>query len=188
VRRAALRARDAGIRFDIGHGAGSFSFASAEALVRHDFWPDTISTDLHQISLPGPNLIEDQEIMPRIRGDGTPQLTLLTVMTKFLFLGMPLVEVIRATTIAPAEAIGRGNTLGTLTPGTAADVAILTVEQGPVDLVDIYDNRRQGDRALRSIRTFIAGRQLEPCPLPPTLPWIRLVEQEPDGARSEGSR
>ena len=63
--------------------------------------------------------------MPRVRGDGTPQLTLLTVMTKFLFLGMPLVEVIRATTVAPAEAIGRGGTLGTLTPGTAADVAIL---------------------------------------------------------------
>ena len=126
--------------------------------------------------------------MPRIRGDGTPQLTLLTVMTKFLFLGMPLSEVIRATTAAPAEAIGRGDTLGTLTPGTAADVAILSLEQRPVDLVDIYGNRRQGDRALRSIRTFVAGRQLEPCPLPPPLPWIRLVEQEPDGARSEGSQ
>jgi dihydroorotase len=185
---AALRARERGVRFDIGHGAGSFSFASAEALVRHEFWPNTISTDLHQISLPGPNLIEDQEIMPRIRGDGTPQLTLLTVMTKFLFLGMPLVDVVRATTIAPAEAIGRGGTLGTLTPGTAADVAILSVDPGPVDLVDIYGNRRQGDRALRSIRTLIAGRQLEPCPLPPALPWIRLVEQERDGSRSEGSQ
>jgi dihydroorotase len=101
---------------------------------------------------------------------------------------MPLSEVIRATTVAPAEAIGRGDTLGTLAPGTAADVAILSVEQRPVDLVDIYGNRRQGDRALRSIRTFIAGRQLEPCPLPPALPWIRLVEQEPDGARGEGSQ
>jgi predicted amidohydrolase len=126
--------------------------------------------------------------MPRIRGDGTPQLTLWTVMTKFLSLGMPLAEVIRATTIAPADAIGRGDAFGTLTPGAAADVTILSVEQGPVDLVDIYGNRRQGDRALRSIRTFIAGRQLEPSPLPPPLPWIRLVEQEFDGARSEGSQ
>ena len=126
--------------------------------------------------------------MPRVRGDGTPQLTLLTVMTKFLFLGMPLVDVVRATTIAPAEAIGRGGTLGTLTPGVAADVAILSIEPGPVELVDIYGNRRQGDRHFRSIRTFVAGRQLEPCPLPPALPWIRLVDQEADGARSEGSR
>jgi dihydroorotase len=178
IRSAALRAREAGIRFDIGHGAGSFSFESAEVLARHGFWPDTISTDLHQISLVGPNLVEDQELMPRIRGDGTPQLTLLTVMTKFLFLGMPLTEVIRATTAAPAEAIGRRGELGTLQPGSVADVAILSVEPGSVELVDIQGNRRQFDRMIHAIRTFVGGRELEPRPLPPTVPWIRMVESE----------
>ncbi len=43
-----------------GHGAGSFSFESAEALVAAGFLPDVISTDLHQISLPGPNLLEPE--------------------------------------------------------------------------------------------------------------------------------
>jgi dihydroorotase len=162
VRPAALRARERGIRFDIGHGAGSFSFASAEALVRHDFWPDTISTDLHQISLPGPNLIEDQEIMPRIRGDGTPQLTLLTVMTKFLALGMPLDEVVRAVTSAPAAAIGLEGETGTLTPGSAADVSVLRIEPGEVELVDISGARKPFDRTIRAVRTFVGDRELEP--------------------------
>ena len=182
VRPAALRAREAGVRFDVGHGAGSFSFVSAEALAQQGFWPDTISTDLHQISLVGPNLVADQEIMPRVRGDGSPQLTLLTVMTKFLYLGMPLADIIRATTSAPAEVIGREGQFGTLTPGASADVAILSLDPGPVELVDIEGNRRQGDRSFRAVRTFVAGRELEPQPMPPALPWIRLVEPAVEGA------
>jgi dihydroorotase len=182
VRRAVWRAREAGICFDVGHGAGSFSFASAEALARQGFWPDTISTDLHQISLAGPNLIADQEIMPRIRGDGTPQLTLLTVMTKFLALGMPLADVVRAVTAAPAAVIDRSGELGTLTPGATADVAILKIESESVELVDIHGARRPFDRTIRSVRTFVAGRELEPRALPPVLPWIRMVDSEVGGA------
>ncbi len=178
VRPAALRARDAGILFDVGHGAGSFSFATGDVLARHGFWPDTISTDLHQISLAGPNLVADQEMMPRIRGDGSPQLTLLTVMTKFLALGMPLAEVIRATTATPAAAIGRAGEAGTLSPGAAADVAMLRLEPGPVELVDIAGNRRPFDRTFRAVRTMVGGRELEPRGLPPALPWIRHVEPE----------
>jgi dihydroorotase len=177
VRPAALRAREAGIRFDVGHGAGSFSFVSGEALARHGFWPDTISTDLHQISLAGPNLVADQELMPRIRGDGSPQLTLMTVMTKFLALGMPLPEVIRATTITPAHVIGKSE-MGTLRPGAMADVAILRLDPGQVELFDIDGNRRQGNQSLRAIRTFIAGRELEPRPMPPPLPWIQMIDSD----------
>jgi dihydroorotase len=178
VRKAAWRAKEAGVRFDIGHGAGSFSFTSAEALLSEGFLPDVISTDLHQISLPGPNLLEDQEVMPRIRGDGSPHLTLLTVMTKFLALGMSLPEVIRATTVAPMEAIGRPSVAGTLTPGAAADVAVLRVDDGPVELVDIEGNRRVGERSLSAVHTFIAGRELPPRPMPPPVPWLRMVDQE----------
>jgi dihydroorotase len=177
VRDAALRARESGVRFDVGHGAGSFSFTSAEALARHGFWPDTISTDLHQISLVGPNLVEDQEIMPRVRGDGSPQLTLLTVMTKFLFLGMPLVEVMRAVTAAPAAMIGHRE-LGTLSPGAPADVAVLTLAPEPVELFDIEGNRRRFDRTLRALHTLVGGRELGPRGMPPRLPWIRPVEDE----------
>jgi dihydroorotase len=175
VRPAALRAREAGVLFDIGHGAGSFSFASAEALTRAGFWPHTISSDLHHLSLAGPNLVADQEVMPRIRGDGTPGLTLLTVMTKFLALGMSLTEVIRATTTEPLAVIGRGGESGTLTPGAAADVAILRSEPGRIELRDVHGNRREFDRTIRAVRTFVAGRELEPRQPPGSIPWIRQV-------------
>jgi dihydroorotase len=182
VRPAARRAREMGTRFDVGHGAGSFSFETAEALSRHGFWPDTISTDVHQLSLPGPNLIADQELMPRIRGDGSPHLTLPLVMTKFLALGMPLVEVVRATTSTPAAMIGQDGALGALTPGAAADVAILRIEPRPVELVDIHGNRRLGDRSIKSERVFVGGQELEPRPMPPPLPWMQLIDANPNRA------
>ena len=184
VRPAALRAREAGVRFDVGHGAGSFSFTSAEALARQGFWPDTISTDLHQISLVGPDLVEDQEVMPRVRGDGTPRLTLLTVMTKFLFLGMPLAEVVRAVTATPAAMIGRGE-LGTLSPGAAADVAVLALDAEPVALFDIEGNRRWCDRSFRAVRTFVAGHELPPREMPPRVPWIRPVAIETENTTGQ---
>ena len=39
---------------DIGHGAGSFSFETAEAMLAEGCPPDVISTDIHQISVQGP--------------------------------------------------------------------------------------------------------------------------------------
>jgi dihydroorotase len=178
-RAAAQAARDRGVLFDIGHGAGSFSFASAEALAGAGFWPDTISTDLHQVSLPGPNLVADQELIADVLGDGSPQFSLLTVMTKFLYLGWGLPEVIRAVTATPASLLGMTGTIGTLRPGAQADIAILDVDPSPVELFDIHKERRRFDRSLRCVDTLIAGRPMTRVPMPATPPWIRLVEVEP---------
>jgi dihydroorotase len=175
---AVLRARDAGILFDIGHGAGSFSFESSEALARHGFWPDTLSTDLHQGSLPGPLLVEDQENVHRVRGDGTPQFTLLTVMTKFLFLGLALDEIIRAVTSRPAELIGMAGEIGTLRPGSIADIAILEIERGPFELFDIHGLTRSAEQRFRSVLTLRGGRAMVEKPVPPPPPWVRLVDLE----------
>ncbi len=177
VRRAALRARDRGVRFDIGHGAGSFSFTSAEALVEQGFWPDSLSTDLHQLSVAGHNLVEDQAFIGRIRGDGSPELTLLTVMTKLLYLGWPLAEIIRATTATPAAMFGWTD-IGTLRVGSLADVAILEIAPGRRDLYDIEGNTRPFDRGFVCHATIVGGREMEPKPIPAPPPWIRLVDVE----------
>ena len=71
---AAREARERGVVFDIGHGSGSFSWWSAEALSGAGFWPDVISTDLHQVSLPGPDHRSRRiETVARVKGDGSPQ-------------------------------------------------------------------------------------------------------------------
>jgi dihydroorotase len=177
VRPSALRARDRGVRFDIGHGAGSFSFVSAEALTAGGFWPDSISTDLHQLSVAGPNLVEDQAYIGRVRGDGSPQLTLLTVMTKFLYLGWSVSDIIRATTATPAATFGWTD-IGTLQPGAKADVAVLEVAPGQRDLFDIYGNVRPFDRGFVCHATIVGGREMAPKPVPEPPPWIRLIDRE----------
>jgi dihydroorotase len=174
------------VLFDVGHGAGSFSFESAEALARQGFWPTTLSTDLHQGSLPGPNLVADQEVVARVRGDGSPHFTLLTVMTKFLYLGLDLREIIRAVTTRPAELIGMAGEIGTLTVGAVADVAVLDIEEASHDLFDIHGERRRFDRRFASVLTLRAGREMTHKAVPEPPPWVRLVDQE-DASRAEAS-
>ena len=82
-------ARKRGVRFDLGHGAGSFWFRNAVPAIRDGFPPDTISTDLH---------------MGNING---PVVSMLNTMSKCLCMGMPLEEVIQRSTVLPAQLIGR---------------------------------------------------------------------------------
>jgi dihydroorotase len=176
----AQQARERGVVFDIGHGSGSFSFESAEALSAAGFWPDTISTDLHQVSLPGPRLIDPRavEVVARVKGDGTPQFTLLTAMSKFLHLGWTFNDVIRATTATPAAILGQEGRLGTLRPGAYADIATFVIDEGEFELFDIHGNRRVARKMIRNIRTLVGGQELPHKEVPPPPPWIRLVDFE----------
>jgi predicted amidohydrolase len=42
-----LQARKRGVKFDVGHGGGSFHFRLAAPLVKAGFYPDSLSTDMH---------------------------------------------------------------------------------------------------------------------------------------------
>ena len=110
--RGVHEARERGIVFDIGHGSGSFSYGTAEIAIAEDFWPDTISTDIHSLSANGP--VYD----------------LPTTMSKLLALGMPLTEVVASVTSRAASAIGRSSTLGSLAVGRTADLAVFSIEEG----------------------------------------------------------
>lgn len=136
---AAEPARARGVIFDSGHGFGSFDYAIAETAFAAGFWPDTISTDLHSLSANGPV------------GD------LPTTMSKFLHLGMPLDDIIRATTSKPASVVGRSDTLGSLRVGAPADIAILELQQEPTIFRDSSGAERQADQRLDVHKTIRAG-------------------------------
>ena len=51
-----------------------------------------------------------------------------TCMTKFLMLGMPLVDVIQASTEAAAASVGWADRVGTLGVGRVADITVLQLE------------------------------------------------------------
>ncbi len=144
VLEAALEARRRGVNFDVGHGAGSFSFKVAEAAMSHGFTPATISSDVHRYNVRG------------------PVFDLATTLSKFMHLGMSLDEVVRLGTQAPAEAIGRGDVVGSLKPGAAADVAIFRLKEGPVEFRDARGDVRHGDRVLEPVETVRAGRRFSP--------------------------
>ena len=134
-----LRARDKGIILDVGHGVGSFIWRIAEPACRqHGFFPDTISTDLHQFCIHGPTYD-----MP-------------TTMSKLLHLGMPLEKVIEASTSAPARAVNLHNR-GRLAPHMLADVALLRFREGETDLVDVEGNVRTATQRLERVNTIKSG-------------------------------
>jgi dihydroorotase len=151
-------ARDRGVIFDVGHGAGSFSWQTARRAFEYHFWPDTISTDLHRYSVTEPWSV-----------------TLPQVMSKFLALGMPLADVITKTTIAPAKALGRDREIGSLRPGTVADLFQFRIRNGSYTFTDTHLNPYRGERLIEPLLTVRAGtpyrpgdisvtmRQLYPC-------------------------
>lgn len=139
---AAREARARGVLFDVGHGRGSFAFGRAEDALADGFLPDTISTDLHRFNVP------------------TPVVDLTTTMSKFLYLGLSLADVVSMTTAAPAAAIGHGGVRGTLGVGVTADVTVLRQEEGSFLLEDSYGATVTARQRLVSAATFVAGRRV----------------------------
>jgi dihydroorotase len=141
---ALLEARSRGVIFDVGHGVGAFAWRVAEpACQKYGFWPDTISTDIHHFNLHGP--VFD---MP-------------TTMSKFLYLGMPLEQVIQASTSAPATAMQLQDRLGTLKVGYQADIVLLRHERGNFSLVDVEQQKRLSPERLAAVRVCKRGRWME---------------------------
>jgi dihydroorotase len=131
-------ARKRGVKFDVGHGGGSFHFPLAAPMVQQGFWPDSISTDLHSGSI------------------NRAMTDMLNVMSKFLALGVPLAEVIRESTTNPAVEIRRPE-LGQIGVGADADVAVLRLERGQFGFVDVKGGRIEGNQRLGCEMTLRSG-------------------------------
>ncbi|MEZ5402065.1 MAG: amidohydrolase/deacetylase family metallohydrolase [Bryobacteraceae bacterium] len=133
------RARARGVRFDVGHGGGSFVMRNAAPTIAQGFYPDTISTDLHTGSMNA-----GMQDMP-------------TTMSKLLVMGMPLKEVIRASTWTAAQSIHREE-LGHLSVGAVADIAVLELRNGSFAYSDAYGARLEGKQRLEASLTVRDGR------------------------------
>jgi dihydroorotase len=143
IREEVLEARRRGVIFDIGHGSGSFGFRTAEAMLAAGFQPDVISSDVHALSINGPAF--DQ----------------LVTMSKFLCLGMELIDVIRASTAAPAAALGRAD-IGKLEIGAAGDATVLELAEGEFQYRDVLGEARVGRQRLNARGLVVGGRWWHP--------------------------
>jgi dihydroorotase len=134
------RARDRGILFDIGHGSAGFSFASTEAALKENFPPSTISSDIHAPGALG------------------PVFDLLTTMAKVQVLGVPLEKVVEMTTSAAAKAIHKTGEMGSLKPGSTADISVFDLVQGSFPLVDSQREVRKATQRIEPFLTLRRGR------------------------------
>jgi dihydroorotase len=160
----ARRAIDAGVILDIGHGAGSFTFASAEAALAAGIRPQAISTDIHQVSAAG------------------PMFDLPTCLSKFLALGTAISDVIAMATSGPARILGFSDR-GTLAPGALADIALFRMHEGHFALYDNIGAVRVGRQLLRNVVTIVGGRMLERTTPPPRAVWAEKWDRGGTNAR-----
>ena len=150
-------ARERGVLFDIGHGMGAFNWTVAEICAAMGFWPDAVSTDMHSLTCEGPGY------------------DLPTVMSKLLHVGMPLNEVVRASTVTAAASIGWQDRVGTLGVGREADVAVLSLNEVDVDLEDCQGQTRRLSRRLEAEAVWRAG---EPAAITRPEEWPNPVNAE----------
>jgi len=112
VNKELLAARERGVWMDASNGSRHFSFAVAKAALEQGFAPDIISSDATFITL-----------------HTEPVISLPHLLSKYLNMGMPLMDVIRCATTTPAKLCRMEGRLGTLKPGSFADVAVMRIEE-----------------------------------------------------------
>ena len=155
VRDDVKRLHDQGVILDIGHGAGSFSFDTAEKALAQGILPDVISSDIHQLSVQG------------------PMFDMPVTLSKFLNLGMSLSDVIERATSRPALAM-RKPELGTIAPGSVADIALFKIEDGTYQFHDVHMAMRYGRQLLVNTMTMVNGEVLPRKPERPLEMWAGL--------------
>jgi len=140
VNQVFIDARRKGVIMDVGHGMGSFSWENAEMCAKENFWPDTISTDLHTESC----------------FDG-PAYDLTTVMSKFLHLGMSINKIIEAVTINPAKAMKMESSIGSLEGKKQADITLLSINDEEMMMEDCYEIKRLMRKRIKAVAVWKAG-------------------------------
>ena len=140
VRASVLDAIERGVIFDVGHGAGSFSWDVVEAAMAEGVLPMTISSDLHTGNINGP--VYD----------------LANVLTKFLHLGLSLDDVLARVTSVPAAAVLMQDRIGTLAPGAWGDAVVFELREGTYNLEDCHGGVRTGMRSLEPVIVIKDGR------------------------------
>jgi len=140
VKEACWQARERGVVFDIAHGAGSFDFDVAEAMLAGGFPPDVISSDVHVLCIDG------------------PAFDTMETMSKLLCLGMKLTDVVRAVTATPAALLRRPD-LADLSVGSTGDATVMRLEDGQFTFADVSGGTRIG-RQRFALDSMVVGGAL----------------------------
>ena len=138
----AREARDRGVIFDPAQGQTHLSFDVAEKCMQQGFLCDTISTDLTIVTV-------ERRVFD-----------LPTMVSKFLAIGVPLDKAVAMVTANPARVFDYGVQIGTLKPGSEADVSIFEMRDGQFEFEDSDGVKRTGQKKLASRAVVRRGQLL----------------------------
>ena len=136
----AREARERGVYFDPAQGQSHLSFDVAEKCLRQNFLPDTISTDLTVVTA-------ERRVFD-----------LPTTVSKFMALGVELDKAVAMVTANPSRIFDYGAQIGTLRPGSEADVSIFDLREGKFEFEDSDGGKRTGQRMLVSTAVVRHGQ------------------------------
>jgi dihydroorotase len=133
-------ARDRGVIFDPAQGQTHLSFDVAEKCIQQGFLCETISTDLTSVTV-------ERRVFD-----------LPTMVSKFMAIGIPLDKAVAMVTVNPARVFDYGAQIGTLRPGSEADVSIFEQRDGKFDFEDSDGAKRTGQKMLINKAVVRSGK------------------------------
>ena len=89
--------------------------------------------------------------------------SLAVTMSKFIYLGLELDQVIAMTTINPARALKEEDRRGSLTPGMPADITVIEARKGDYSFRDARRGDHAGEVLLGPTMVFKTGRMTPAC-------------------------
>jgi dihydroorotase len=125
-------ALERGVTVDVGHGS-HFSFDMARQVIAAGIKPYTLGADMHGYNVKVASADEDRTKNPFF---GVAPFNLTNAMSKLLYLGMDLTEVVATVTSNPAKMLGMSDMIGTLAVGREADISVVELLEGAFDLSD----------------------------------------------------
>jgi dihydroorotase len=139
VRTYVLEAKKKGVLFDVGHGGYGFWFSEAVPSFQQGLLPNTFGSDLHRFSM------------------NSGMKSMLNIMSKYLNMGMDINDVIQRASWNAAKAIQQDD-LGSLSEGSMADIAVISILNGNFGFIDAGGNKIKGTQKLESELTVRAGK------------------------------
>jgi dihydroorotase len=141
-----LALKDRGIWTDFSHG-GHLSWRIAEAAAKQGWYPDVISTDIHRAHVPPNGIVYD----------------LPTTISKFLYLGLSIEQAFEKVTAAPAKILRFPEKIGSLEPGSVADVTVAELAAGDFEFFDTTREKRIGHQKIVPVATVKGGKLVKPA-------------------------
>jgi dihydroorotase len=141
------KAIEKGVILEIAHGRNNLNFDVARRSMAQGILPTVLSSDINTLCLNG------------------PVFGLSVLMSKFMALGLSLQEVIKMSTINPANALQIANKAGSLKKGMDADVSVLELQTGKWELTDSDDQPLLTTTMLKPRITIKSGKVISAEPV-----------------------